>query len=44
VLQELLQDKLESSAQHACSDWDGKRGGIVGGMWEEGKEMTISIF
>lgn len=29
-LPELLPEKLESSAQQACSDWDGNRGGIVG--------------
>lgn len=39
-LLELLPEKLESSAQQACSDWDGNRGGIVGGIDEEGEERT----
>lgn len=37
-LPELLPEKLESSAQQDCSDWDGNRGGIVGGVCEKGNE------
>lgn len=33
-LLELLPEKLESSAQQACSDWEGNRGGIVGDVGE----------
>lgn len=36
----LLPEKLESSAQQACSGWQGSRGGIVRGIYEKGKERT----
>lgn len=39
-LPQQLPEKLESSAQQACSDWDGSRGGIVGGIDEEEKGRT----
>lgn len=42
-LPELPPEKLESSAQQACSDWDGSRGGIVGGDEEEKRTRAMIL-